>query len=419
MRMPVPARLPMSRRTLIRLGAVVLVAVLAVTGWYVHSLLTRITVTAYFTNTDGLYQGDDVLLLGLKIGRIDHIEPDGRRMKVEFHYDSSVAIPRDAKAVILSPSLVSSRAIQLTPAYTGGPRLTDGATIDISRTAVPVEWDDFRKQLERLAQSLGPTGSQPAGPLGSFINSAADALKGNGNRLNATITQLSDAMNTIAGSRNDLFSTIRNLQVFVSALAASDQQIVQINGHLAAVSQVLVDSDTQLSTALSDLDSVTGDIQQFVADNRDRLQHSVDRLASVTTMLNDNKTTVEQILHVAPNALGNFYNIYQPAQGALTGILTVPNMQNPVQFICGAIQAASQLGAAEAAKLCVQYLGPVLNSIKFNYPPVGVNPMIGVQARRNQVDFSQPFLNPYPGGAGATVAAGSGLPGLFGRTGQR
>ncbi|MFF3574000.1 MCE family protein [Nocardia jiangxiensis] len=419
MRMPVPARLPMSRRTLIRLGAVVLVAVLAVTGWYVHSLLTRITVTAYFTNTDGLYQGDDVLLLGLKIGRIDHIEPDGRRMKVEFHYDSSVAIPRDAKAVILSPSLVSSRAIQLTPAYTGGPRLTDGATIDISRTAVPVEWDDFRKQLERLAQSLGPTGSQPAGPLGSFINSAADALKGNGNRLNATITQLSDAMNTIAGSRNDLFSTIRNLQVFVSALAASDQQIVQINGHLAAVSQVLVDSDTQLSTALSDVDSVTGDIQQFVADNRDRLQHSVDRLASVTTMLNDNKTTVEQILHVAPNALGNFYNIYQPAQGALTGILTVPNMQNPVQFICGAIQAASQLGAAEAAKLCVQYLGPVLNSIKFNYPPVGVNPMIGVQARRNQVDFSQPFLNPYPGGADATVAAGSGLPGLFGRTGQR
>ncbi|WP_067662575.1 MCE family protein [Nocardia miyunensis] len=419
MRIPIPAGSPISRRILIRLGAVVLVAVLAATGWYIHSILTRIDVTAYFTNTDGLYEGDDVLLLGLKIGRIDHIVPDGRRMKVSFHYNSSVEIPRGAKAVILSPSLVSSRAIQLTPAYSGGPQLADGDTIDISRTAVPVEWDDFRKQLERLTQSLGPTGDQPAGPLGSFINSAADALKGNGNRLNDTITKLSDAMSTIAGSRNDLFSTVRNLQVFVSALAASDQQIVEINGHLASVSQVLVDSDTQLSTALSDLDAVTADIQQFVADNRDRLQHSVDQLASVTTMLNDNKATVEQILHVAPNAFANFYNIYQPAQGALTGALAVPNMANPVQFICGAIQAASQLGAAAAANLCVQYLGPVLNSIKFNYPPVGVNPVIGVQARRDQVDFSEPFLNPYPGGAGATVAADSGLPGLFGRTGQR
>ncbi|GGL13170.1 MCE family protein [Nocardia jinanensis] len=417
MKIPALARWPISGRALTRAAAVVLVAVLAATGWYIHSIRTRIDITAYFANTNGLYEGDDVLLLGLKIGRIDHIEPDGRQMKVSFHYDSSVAIPADAKAVVLSPTLVSSRAIQLTPAHTGGPQLADGDTIDISRTAVPVEWDDFRKQLERLAQSLGPTGEQPTGPLGSFINSAAGALKGNGDRLNTTITTLSDAMSTIAGSRNDLFSTIRNLQVFVSALAASDQQIVEINGHLASVSQVLVDSDSQLSTALSDLDTVAADIQRFVADNRNRLQHSVDQLASVTTMLNNNRATIEQTLHVAPHAFANLYNIYQPAQGALTGALTVPNMQNPVQFICGAIQAASQLGAAEAAKLCVQYLGPVLKSIGFNYPPVGANPMTGVQARRDQVDYSEPFLNPYP--AGATVDAGSGMPGLFGRTGQR
>jgi phospholipid/cholesterol/gamma-HCH transport system substrate-binding protein len=77
------------------------------------------------------------------------------------------------------------------------------------------------------------------------------------------------------------------------------------------------------------------------------------------------------------------------------------------------------LGAAESAKLCVQYLGPVLSSIKFNYPPVGINPVTGVQARRDQVDYSEPFLNPYPERSGASVAGGSGLPGLFGQTGQR
>ncbi|WP_330255056.1 MCE family protein [Nocardia sp. NBC_00565] len=408
-----------SRRAVIRAGAAVTVLVLAIAGWYTHAVLTRNDVTAYFTNTNGLYEGDDVLVLGLKIGRIDRIEPEGQRMKVDFHYDSSVKIPRDAKAVILSPTLVSSRAIQLTPAYSGGPEMADGATIDITHTAVPVEWDDFRMQLQRLAESLGPTQDQPSGPLGSFINSAANTLQGNGNRLNATITQLSDAVTTIANSRDDLFSTIRNLQVFISALAASDQQIVEINGHLASVTQVLVNSDDELSSALSELDTVAADIAQFVADNRDRLQHSVDQFAAISTMLNNNRSTVEQLLHVAPHAFSNMYNIYQPAQGALTGALAVSQMQNPIQFICGAIQAASQLGAAESAKLCVQYLGPVLSSIKFNYPPVGINPLTGVQARRDQVDYSEPFLNPYPEGSDASVASGSGLPGLFGQTGQR
>ena len=44
----------------------------------------------------------------------------------------------------MSPTLVTSRAIQLTPAYTGGPVMADNAVIPQDRTAVPVEFDDFR-----------------------------------------------------------------------------------------------------------------------------------------------------------------------------------------------------------------------------------------------------------------------------------
>ena len=73
-------------------------------------------------------------------------------------------VPADVRAAILSPSLVSARAIQLVPAYSGGPKLAAGATIPQDRTAVPVEWDDFRQQLEKLTDSLQPTtpgGAEP------------------------------------------------------------------------------------------------------------------------------------------------------------------------------------------------------------------------------------------------------------------
>lgn len=404
-----------STRAGIRIIAVVLVCAAAFAGFRIYEHLSRTTVVAYFSNTNGLYRGDDVLLLGLKIGTIDSIEPHGDVMKVTFHYRSSVKVSQDAKAVILSPTLVSARAVQLTPPYKGGAVLSDGAEIPITRTAVPVEWDDFRKQLERLASSLGPTPNEPSGPLGDFIDSAAGAMKGNGDRLHQTLTQLSAALTTLSDGRDDLFSVIRNLQVFVSALASSSQQIVEINGHLASVTGLLTDTDHDLADALNNLDGVAGDLKTFVGDNRAGVQHAVEALTRITSALNDSKPVIENILHVAPNAFANFNNIYNPAQGAFTGALAVNQMQNPLQFICGAIQAASQLGAAEAAKLCVQYLGPVLQSLRFNYPPVGVNVVNGVDARPNQVDYSEPSLNPYPEGipAGATVAPGTGLLGLL------
>jgi phospholipid/cholesterol/gamma-HCH transport system substrate-binding protein len=394
---------------------VVAVSVSGGVGWRVYSSVSRTTVTAYFANTNGLYEGDDVLLLGMPIGAVDKIEPLGDQVRVSLHYDASVKVPRDAKAVILSPSLVSSRAVQFTPAYTGGPVMSDGDRIDIARTAVPVEWDDFRGELQRLAASLEPSRDNPSGPLGSFIDSVANTLNGKGDQINTTVTKLSEAMTTLSDGRDDLFSVVRDLQAFVSALASSEQQIVQFNGRLASVGQVLTNSDNELSAALSDVDAVAADLQRFVAANRDRLKHTVDGLAAVTTSLDESRPEIEQLLHVAPTAFGNFYNIYQPAQGSLTGVLAVSQMQNPVQFICGAIQAASQLGAAESAKLCVQYLAPVLSSIQFNYPPIGVNPITGVQAREDQVDYSEPFLDPKSASParGAPVPAGSGLAGLL------
>ncbi|ASR03097.1 MCE family protein [Gordonia rubripertincta] len=404
------------RRGIVTVAAAIILLALAIwAGTHFYQAASRTNITAYFTNTNGIYVGDDVYVLGIKVGAIDSITPQGDRVRVGFHYDSSVNVPADAKAVILAPSLVSSRAIQLAPGYTGGNVMLDGAEIPLDRTAVPVEWDDFRKQLKTLSDSLGPTADAPNGPLGSVINATAEALNGQGDALHDTITKLSQAMTTISDGRKDLFSVVRNLQVFVSALASSDEQIVQFNGHLASVTRVLDNTDNELSNALADVDSVTGDLQQFIADNRDQLQHTVDGLAQVTTALNDVKPTVEQVLHVAPNAFANLINIYQPAQGALTGALAVSQFQNPVQFICGAIQAASQLGAQESANLCVQYLGPVLKSLAFNYPPIGANIVAGVQARKDQVDYSEPFLNPNLGSTVKTPRANprAGLAGLL------
>ena len=75
---------------------------------------------------------------------------------VTFEYDGKYRVPADAKAAVVSPSLVSDRYLQLLPAYTGGPALRSGGDIPLARTAVPVELDQVTGNLDQLDQGARP-----------------------------------------------------------------------------------------------------------------------------------------------------------------------------------------------------------------------------------------------------------------------
>lgn len=397
----------------LRVGVVaVVVAVLAVATYVLLPGPRQKTVVAYFTSTTSVYAGDDVRVLGVRVGKIDSISPEGDRSKVTLSFDADQPVPADATALIVSQSLVSSRFIQLAPVYTGGPKMADKAVINEDRTAVPVEWDQIKDQLGRLATALGPEGANKDGALGAVVNSAAAALDGNGQTLHDTLTQLSQAVKTLSDGRVDLFATIRNLQVFVSALSASDKQIVEFGGRLASVSDVLAKNSTNLGNALSSLDVAVGEVERFVRENRDGLRTSVKSLADVTGVLVAKRPELEQILHSAPTALANFFNIYQPANNSLTATLAISNFQNPINFVCGAIAGIGDKSAEQEAKLCAQYLGPFLNTLKFNYPALGINPVTGVKALPGQTQLSEPGEDPVTG-----ATPGANKPGAPGYTG--
>ncbi len=366
------------------------IALLARPGGHGH----QTTVTAYFDNTNGMFVGDEVRILGVAVGTINAIEPQPNRAKVTFSFDNKFKVPADAKAVILSPSLVTSRAIQLTPAYTSGPVMQPNSVIPLERTAVPVEFDDFRQQLEKLTDTLQPI--QPGGvsTLGEFVDTAADNLRGNGADIRDALIKLSQAFSALGDHSNDTFSTLKNLSVLVSALHDSTDLMRQLNVNMAAVTGLLSDSPDEVGDAVHNINDVVGDVQRFVADNREAVGTTSDKLAGVTTALTQSLDDIKQTLHIAPTTFQNFINIYQPAQGTLTGALAVNNFANPITFLCGAIQAASRLGAEQAAKLCVQYLAPIVKNRQFNFPPIGENLFVGATARPNELTYSEDWLRP-------------------------
>jgi phospholipid/cholesterol/gamma-HCH transport system substrate-binding protein len=385
-----------------------LIAGIALLG--THGRDWRDSYVAYFANTNGLYVGDEVRILGVAVGTVEKIEPQIENARVTFTVDSKHAVPADAKAAILSPSLVSARAIQLVPAYSGGPKLPPGAAIPQDRTAVPVEWDDFRTQLEKLSESLQPSTPGGLSPLGTLVNTAADNLRGQGDTARETVIKLSTAVSALGDHSTDIFSTVRNLQLLVSALSSSSDLLADFNTNLADVTAVLSNTPSEIADATKGLDGAVGDLQQFVAENRDGLGETVDHLSAITGSLNESSGDIKQVLHITPTVFQNFTNIYQPAQSAISGILAPVNFANTVQFICGAIEAASRQGFEQSSKLCVQYLAPIIKNRQYNYPPLGVNPFVGTAARPDEVTYSEDRLRPEMATA---VEPGQGLAGIM------
>lgn len=356
--------------------------------------VARTLVVAYFDNSTGLFPGDDVRIRGVPVGRVDKIEPQPQRAKISFWIDRKYKIPADAKAAILSPQLVTGRAIQLTPPYSGGPTMANGAVIPLDRTAVPVEWDDLRAQLQRLTDLLKPT--QPGGvsTLGALIDTAADNLRGQGATFRDTIIKLSQAVSALGDHSNDIFTTFKNLSTLVSALHTSADLLEQLNRNMAAVSSLLADDPNKVGQAAEDLNAVVDDVKSFAADNREAVGTASDKLASISNAVVASLDDIKQTLHLAPTTLANFNAIFEPANGSLTGALAISNFANPISFLCGAVQAASRLGGEQAAKLCVQYLAPIFKNRQFNFPPIGENLLIGAQARPNEITYSEDWMRP-------------------------
>lgn len=352
--------------------------------------------TAEFVTARGLYVGDDVRVMGVPVGRITSVEPQGDRVVVEFLVDRDQPLPARVDAVVMAPTLVAARFLQLSPPYTGGEVTEPGSTIGLDHTAVPVEWDQIVTQLHRLSGTVGPAPGDETGPAGRAVASADDLLAGRGQDMRDTVRQLRAALQTVSDGREDLFATVRNLEAFTAAMEGSGDQIRSFNEVMAAVTVSVDRGRGQIGPALTELDLAVDEVRDFVRDNRQITAETMRNTAEVTGVLAQQRDDIAQILHVAPTALSNLQGIYQPSQNAVISALALTNFANPMQFICSALAAAEETDVHTASEECVRLLGPTLTAMAVDYPPVAINPSRGVGALPHQLEYTHEHLRPAP-----------------------
>jgi virulence factor Mce-like protein len=364
-------RLPRSTRAL-------LLALLAVAGFAAGSAVLggspRLRVTAHFSRAVGVYPGSDVRVLGVKIGEITAVEPEGATVRIRMSYDADQMVPADAVALIVPPSVVSDRYVQLAPVYRGGPVLADGADIPLRRTASPVELDDIYAALNDLSVALGPSGANSAGALSKVVDVAAANLAGNGAALGQTLAGLSRAVQTLGDGRQDLVGVLRDLATFTRALAANDQQVRQFNQLLASVAGQLAGERTQLAAALSNLATALGQVSSFVHENRDLLHKDIGGLSQLAGVLAKQRAALAEVLDVAPLTVGNLANAYNASSGTLDTRDQLGSLADPA-VLCGILDSLGKLPALEPTRrqLCQALAGQLgaLPTLPGSVPPPG------------------------------------------------
>ncbi|GAA3951714.1 MCE family protein [Gordonia caeni] len=343
---------------------VVVVALIAgIIGWWAWGLVTSTKVKATFPSAVGIYEGSNVRILGVNVGKVTKVTPTGDTAQVEMRVENGVELPADVQAVQMIPSLVADRYVQLIPAYSGGPTAGSDVTLGLDRTAVPVEIDAIYENLQKLSKSLGPgkDGVNQKGALSDFVTAGAEALDGNGEKLGAAITNLSKAASTLSNSRGDLAGTIQNLDVFVGALKENDQQVRQFNKQMASFNTFLASERNQLGKALSTLSYALGDVAGFLSENEAKLGQAIRDLQPTGQALLDNREDLLEIFTVLPVTISNLINAYDAEAGVVAMRVNIPDLQDPIAAQCKLLDLGKLLPGNPLAKDFSKKMSPLVD----------------------------------------------------------
>jgi phospholipid/cholesterol/gamma-HCH transport system substrate-binding protein len=333
------------------------------------------TYTAQFQRTVGLYRGSKVTVLGVPVGNVVGVAPHGAFVTVRFRVSRKVSIPAAARAVVVAPTLVSDRGLELTPAYTSGPTLRPAAVIPLERTAVPVEIDQVLTSVKELSDSLGPNGANRHGALNQLVRSGANAFRGNGPAFKSAIVSLNQALAAVDGGSDDLATTLKNLAVITAAFARADQPVLRLSSTLAKVTRSLADQRGELVGAVDSLGTAMREIQALVRESGPAFTSNVAGILDSTRTILKQEQALRETLNLAPVALQNFIGTFDPqtsalnARVAINGTLTT----DPSLLICQLISSNGLGSLCPAVNRVLDPLEPLLQSLP---KPLGEGPEV-------------------------------------------
>ena len=310
-----------------RVIAALVVVIVAAVAWVVvrESRPSPIKLTASFADTTGLYVGNEVQYLGVPIGHIVKISPEGTSMSVHMEIDHDATIPQDASAQIMQSALLTDRYVDLGPVYTGGPLLSSGAHIDIAKTRSPINIDDLSRAVTDLVNALSTPGATSAenSNIGQLTHAIAEQLDGNGAKMRDVLVSSQKALATLNSNSPDIEAITKNLGELTTLVKNRDKSLRNFGHGVTQASSVLASQAPVLTQTIAAFAQLTDEVQKFVAQNKTTLVENLAKAASVAHTIHDEQADLAAIFDLMPTGAENIVRAYDPKLKALRVSLAI------------------------------------------------------------------------------------------------
>ncbi|WP_024801454.1 MCE family protein [Nocardia sp. BMG51109] len=260
-------------------------------------------ITADFRNIAGMFEGNPITVLGLEVGKVDKIVPKGQFVEVHMIIENKVKIPVNVTPALISPSIVTDRHIELTPAYTGGPALPDKAHLTVEQTRTPVELDTMIKTIDQFADALKPAPGAQEGPLSGTL--LYDMVNGQGDKIRDTLNALSGALKLGVDNKDAVSSIIIKLNELTTMLAENDQSVRDFSNQITQMSSLLAEQAPGLQATLTQMNDFLNNTSGAFTQYQDQLASSLTGLTEVTNQLRANAAGLTEVADTAPLLLQN------------------------------------------------------------------------------------------------------------------
>lgn len=272
-----------------------------------------IELTAYFQSVSGLYESNDVAVLGMPVGQVTSVEPQGNRVKVTFTVSKDVKIPADATAAIVNTSIVTTRHIELSPTYTTGPTLNDGDVVKNAKN--PVEIGQLLDSINKLTVSLG--GDKPGeGPVADMLDIQYGVTKDNGVRLRKAINQLAKTGQIGADNGDALVDVLKSVDDLTTKLVAGYPKMKAFSTTITEVAAMLQEQSPGLLATMANLNQTLTNTTAFLSSNVGTISAESSRLAALAANLSDYSRQVVETIDLGPLLFQNLSNSISAEQGA-------------------------------------------------------------------------------------------------------
>ncbi|MFF0815675.1 MCE family protein [Rhodococcus sp. NPDC003318] len=294
--------------------ALLVVVAVAIAGWFVFARTDRsITVTANFAYVNGIYVGSEVTVLGVPVGSVTEVEPQGTTVRVTMTMPEDVPLPADASAFVLSPSVISDRHVELGPTYSGGPVLEDGADIPPERSHAPIDFDSLMNSISTLTEAVGGE----SGSTADLLTKAADGWRGRGEEFNEAMRNLSSATGVVGARSEDVGALVSNLTGLMAALDARQVSLDELVRDLGAVGDEWAAADVDLAGPLQDLQVVLDQVRTFMGEHGDDVGVAAENMTALTDVLAENQVGLAEFMDLVPLLMQNLSNSIDDGRGRI------------------------------------------------------------------------------------------------------